>query len=123
MRRLGIGSLRVAGWLALAAGSAGLQAEPQGEGTEFKEVYDLIRGHLEGVNEAELDRAAVQALVAAFSPKVSLVTNGAAGGGTDMPLGTKSSRFEGGLGYGRIGRGGEGVAQAGGGGCGGVGGG
>jgi hypothetical protein len=112
MRRIGIGSLLIGGWLAWGAGQAALSAEPEGGGAEFKEVYDLIRSNLAGINEADLDRTAARALAGALSPKVTLVTNGAASSGPEKRLVSKSSRFEGEIGYVRIGRVEEGLAQA-----------
>jgi hypothetical protein len=45
---------------------------------DFREVYDLIRAHAAGVNDAELNRAAIQGLVTALAPRVSLVKSGTA---------------------------------------------
>src|SRR5438128_76725 len=40
---------------------------------ELKEVLELLRANLAGANEADLNRAAVQGLLAQLGPKVSLV--------------------------------------------------
>ncbi len=40
---------------------------------DLQEVYQLIRAHLKGVTDSELNRTAVQALVSSLSPRVSLV--------------------------------------------------
>lgn len=53
----------------------GLSASAQTNSASFQEVYDLIRQHAKGVSDAELNRAAVQGMVAALGPKVSWVTN------------------------------------------------
>ena len=54
------------------------QAKAEADGApDFKEVYESIRAHVAGLSEAELNRAAVQGLVSALGPKVTLVTNGA----------------------------------------------
>lgn len=114
MMRIGIKSL-VAAWLVLSGGPAGwLLAEPKAEaasGPDFKEVYDLVRTHLAGMSEAQLNDAAARGLVSALSPRVTLVTNGAAAK-TAGPLVIKSSVFEGDILCVRIGRVAEGLAEA-----------
>ena len=45
---------------------------------DFKEVYDLIRSHLAGETEADLDQAAVKGLLTIHS-RVSLVSHAAPG--------------------------------------------
>jgi len=96
-------------WL---AGAALLQAEPA-QGPDFKEVYDLVRDHLAGVSEADLDRTAAQALVSALGPRVALVTNTTeTSGASTAPLVSKSNLFEGNLAYLRLGRVGDGLAEA-----------
>src|SRR5258708_36324702 len=49
------------------------RADAPAEPPDFKEVYDLIRAHVAGLSQPQLDRAAVQALVAALAPRVMLV--------------------------------------------------
>ena len=72
-----------------------------------------MRAHLAGMSEAQLNQAAVRGLVAALSPRVSLVTNGAAAKPTgDAPLVSKSSVFDGEIVYVRVERVGEGLASA-----------
>src|ERR1035437_5044181 len=98
MMRIRINS-QLAALLVLAGGAAGLRAETKAEDAqapEFKEVYDLIRAHLAGTSEAQLNQAAVGALVSGLAPRVSLVTNAAAAsvaGAT--PLVIKSSVYDG----------------------------
>lgn len=58
--------------LLLATPGTGLSAEPE-TAPEFKEVYDLVRAHLSGLNAAELNRLAVDSFLAALRPKVSLI--------------------------------------------------
>src|SRR5882724_9348399 len=105
MIRLGMISLAT-GLLAALAGQPVFGAAKTDEPAEFKEVYDLIRGHLAGLSEGALDRAAVEGLVSALGPKVSLVTNGAAttpaAAGTGLLL--KSSLFDGNIAYLRMGQ-------------------
>jgi hypothetical protein len=115
MRRVRIHSL-LAGLLMLAGGQAGLRAEAKAEDApapEFKEVYDLIRAHLAGMSEGQLNQAAVGALVSGLAPRVSLVTNAAAANAAgEAPLVSKSSVFEGDILYLRVGRVGDGLANA-----------
>jgi hypothetical protein len=115
MMRIRINSL-LAALLVLAGGPAGLRAETKAEDAqapEFKEVYDLIRAHLAGMSEAQLNQAAVGALVSGLAPRVSLVTNAAAGSAAgESPLVSKSSVFEGDILYVRVGRVGDGLASA-----------
>ncbi len=106
----------LAALLMLAGGQAELRAEAKADqavGPDFKEVYDLIRAHLAGASEKELNQAAVAGLVSSLAPRVSLVTNaaGASAVGT-TPLVIKSSVFEGDILYVRVGRVGEGLAEA-----------
>lgn len=95
---------------ALAWPAAGRSAEANAP--DFKEVYDLIRSHLAGETEAELDQAAVQGLLAQLHAKVSLLSDGA---GTNAaatgPLVAKSALFDGPIAYLRVGRVGEGLAK------------
>src|SRR5713226_1841498 len=107
LRRMFLGAGLAA---ALALPAAGRAAE--GNAPDFKEVYDLIRAHLAGESEAELDQAAVQGLLAQRHAKVSLLSDGA---GTNAaatgPLVAKSALFDGPIAYLRVGRVGEGLAK------------
>jgi hypothetical protein len=116
MIRIGIRSLLTV-WLALLGAQPGLlwgQAKAEDPATpEFKEVYDLVRAHLAGMSEAQLNQAAVRALIAGLAPRVSLITNGAASKlQADTPLVSKSSVFDGDIGYVRVERVGEGLSNA-----------
>ncbi len=106
----------LAAWLVLGAEPAGLRAETKAkdvQAPEFKEVYDLIRAHLAGTSDAQLNQAAVGALVAGLAPRVSLVTNAtAASAAGEAPLLCKSSVFDGDILYVRVGRVGDGLANA-----------
>ena len=42
---------------------------------DFREVYDLIRAHVPGADEATLNRAALQGILTAFRTKVQMGTN------------------------------------------------
>jgi len=88
-------------------GTLGLRAQSPGPGPDFREVYDLIREHLAGINDPDLNRIAVQALISSMSSKVSLVgtaSNGPAAENMDV---SKSSLFDGAIGYLRVSRVGE----------------
>ena len=112
--------IRIYGFLAVLLVWAGRRrvcwAQTKAEGAagpDFKEVYDLVRAHLAGMSEAQLNQAAVRALVTGLSPRVSLVTNGAAAkAAAEAPLVSKSSVFEGEIAYVRVERVGEGLAKA-----------
>jgi hypothetical protein len=116
MISIGIRSLLTI-WLVLMGAQPGLllgQAKADDAAApDFQEVYDLVRAHLAGMGEAQLNQAAVQALVSGFGSRVSLVTNGAAAKAqADAPLVSKSSVFDGDIGYLRIERVGDGLASA-----------
>ncbi len=115
MIRIGINSLLLA-CLVLFGGEGALRADAKAEASkapDFTEVYDLIRAHLAGVSEGQLNQAAVEALVSGLAPRVSLVTNASAPSTVgEAPLVIKSSVFEGDVFYVRIGRVGEGLADA-----------
>jgi C-terminal processing protease CtpA/Prc len=72
------------------------------EAPDFKEVYDLIRQHVAGMSEAELNRAAVEGLVNALAPKVALVTNETADSSSAESPMVRSKLFEGDILYLRI---------------------
>ena len=80
---------------------------------EFQEVYDLIRAHLAGMTEAQLNDAAVQALVRSLNPKVVIVTaSNPATAQTNLPLVSKAAIFDGEIAYLRVARVGQGLAAA-----------
>jgi len=111
MRRSGFSSL-LALLFIFASDCARSTAAATDETPDFKEVYDLIRAHAAGVNEADLNRAALQGLLAALGPKVSLATNNPpATGPAATLLVNKASLFEDGIAYLRIGRVAEGLAR------------
>ncbi|MDB6022954.1 MAG: Peptidase [Pedosphaera sp.] len=79
---------------------------------DFKEVYDLIRTHLAGETEADLNRDAVQGLLHQLHSKVSLVgSENAPTASTDAPVLAKSSLYDGPVAYLRVGRVGEGLVN------------
>lgn len=103
-------------FLALLAGLRSEAADSKADThqpAEFKEVYDALRAHLSGVSEAELNRAAVEGLVAALGSRVTLVTNGAAKSGTNaQPLVSTASVLESNIAYLRVDKVEEGLAIA-----------
>jgi len=94
-------------WVAVFSFAFGaLSAQPEAQqlqAPDFREVYDLLKEHLPGVNEADLNRTAVQALLTGLKPKVSLLpaeTN--SNPGVESPVVTRATLFEGKIGYLRI---------------------
>ena len=77
----------------------------------FAEIYDLIRAQLCGLTAAELDHAAVDALLAALAPRVVLLTNGAPKP-ADGPLVTRARVLEDNVAYVRVASVSPGLAQA-----------
>src|SRR5437879_3935355 len=110
MIRLGI-YLVVAGLLRTFSTAVVFGADSGSEALEFKEIYDLIRAHAPEVNQAELDRAAANALVSALAPKVVLV--GSEAGPTEPgPALLKVNLFDGDILYFRVSQVAEGLAQS-----------
>ena len=78
-------------------------AETPRSAPDYKQVYDLIRQHLAGVNEQQLNQTAVESLVSALDPKVAIV----APSEPEQKAGalvTKMSLFEGPIAYVRVGQ-------------------
>jgi peptidase S41-like protein len=102
----------IAGFGMLLGGMERLNADTgTNEGPDFKEVYELIRQHVAGLSEAELNRAAVQGLVNALGPKVMLVTNETADASSAESPMVRSNLFEGDIAYLRIKRVANGLDQ------------
>jgi hypothetical protein len=57
---------------ALLLFASNAQADATNQAPEFKEVYELIRSHLTGVTDSELNRASVDGLLAQLRGKVSI---------------------------------------------------
>jgi hypothetical protein len=102
------------GLMVSLAGQSPLRAAASGETVSFSEVYEAIRAHLAGATDAELNRAAVQGLVSALAPRVSLLTNrnevpeGAAG----AVVVSKSTFYDDAIAYVRVERISYGLAEA-----------
>ena len=95
---------------ALAWPAAGRAAEANTP--DFKEVYDLIRSHLAGESEADLDQSAVRGLLTELHSKVALVNDGTGTNATPTgPLVAKSALFDGPVAYLRVGQVGDGLAK------------
>src|SRR6266571_2480521 len=102
----------LAGFLMLFTASQGLCEDTRTAAPDFKEVYDLVRAHLAGITETDLNHTAVKALVSALGPKVSLVDEAGAAVGTGTVAVSKSALFEGKIGYLRINRVKDGLDRA-----------
>jgi hypothetical protein len=111
MSKLGF-LMGIAGVLAWGRGSVAL-AEATNTCPPFNEVYGLVRAHLGGVSETDLNRAAVQGLISSLGPKVSLVSTSSTNlESSSRGLVTETTVFEDDIGYLRIGRVDDGLAKA-----------
>jgi C-terminal processing protease CtpA/Prc len=110
MTRSRIG-LFLAALLALTS-QLSLSAQTSNAGPDFQEVYDLIRQHAAGISAEELNRAAIQGLVKALGPKVSLGTNHSAENGTATKPIKETTLFDGDIVHLRIARVDDGLAKA-----------
>src|SRR5262245_48135412 len=89
------------------------QSGQESSGPDFKEVYNLIREHLAGVSESDLNHEAVQGLISALSPKVSLLPKEPTGSSaTQSSLVTRTNLFDGQIAYVRVGQVADGVANS-----------
>lgn len=88
-------------------------AQTNGSAPDFQEIYDLVHQHATGVSEAELNRAAVEGLLSALGPKVSLITNDMSGNSsTELPAVSQAKIFDNDIAYLRISRVESGLAAA-----------
>src|SRR5882762_8215787 len=94
----------------LLAAAPMTQAASTNDLPDFKEVFDLVRSHLSGMTEAELNRAAVQGLFTSLRGKVSLISGEGAESRPGSALLDKSAVLEGDVAYLRVGRVDEGLA-------------
>ncbi len=80
---------------------------------DFRVVFDLVRTHLAGTSEAELNRAAVEGLLAGLRGKVLLVTEtNLPVAPTNAPLVSKTNLLEDDIAYVRAGRVADGLSGA-----------
>ena len=104
---------RTAGVAACAFALLPARAAETAPSPRFQEVYEAIRANLPAVSEADLNQAAVQGLLSALRPQISLVTNLPAGAAlADLPLLTRTSVFENAFGYLRISHVGAGLGKS-----------
>jgi C-terminal processing protease CtpA/Prc len=88
-----------------------IQAAETKPAPDFKEVYSLIRGHLPGTSETDLNRAAVDGLLSNLKGKVTLIGDESKSTGkTNDTLVTKAVVFDEEIGYLRVNRVLEGLA-------------
>lgn len=100
--------------LVLVAGEPFSRAATTNREPDFQEVYDLVRKHLPGATDAEMNRAAVEGFLTALGSRASLGSDGGEGGAAVAPaeLVSRASVLEGEIGYLRVGRVGDGLSQA-----------
>jgi hypothetical protein len=93
------------------AGARNGHAASSNAAPDFQEVYELLRSHLTGVSEAELNRATVEGLLTNLRGKVSLLAaDGSSGEKTTGALVAKAILLEGDVAYLRVGRVADGLA-------------
>ena len=95
----------------ILAGAPGSRAASTNDLPDFKEVYDLVRSHLSGMADADLNRAAVQGLLTNLRGKVSLVGEGPSHPQTGAALISRSTVLENDVAYVRVARVEEGLAK------------
>ena len=108
MKRVGLNFV-LAGLLVCPTTVGGVKAATN-TAPAFEEVIGLVREHLAGSNEKEINRAAVQGLISQLYPRVSIVTNTTKPVAETKPVG-KTSLFDGPIGYVRIARVSDGLAK------------
>ena len=110
MMRLGTGSIFGALFVGFGLCTSVHSQDTNGT-SDFSEVYNLIREHVNGLSPADLDRAAVHGLVSALAPKVSLVKSSSEPASSESKLVTKTAVFEDDIAYIRVRRVEDGLAQ------------
>lgn len=97
--------------LLYGVGIACARADMTNPPATFNEVYGLVRTHLQGMTEAELDQAAIKGLLTALAPRVLLSTlSGPAA--TNATLISQAQVFEENVAYIRISRVADGLGEA-----------
>ncbi len=96
-----LSALALAAWFAAGGSLRADLIPPYGTAPDFKEVYELLRTNLPGATAENLNRAAIEGLLAQFPGKVALV--GGAAGLPGGPALSKSVVIEGNVAYLRIG--------------------
>ncbi len=107
-------AVRAAGVGILLLAAVTTRADVTNAPPDFKEVYDLIRTHLAGQSDEELNQAAVQGLLDRLHARVSLVS-GKSDTGPGMsaqePMVLRSAVYDGPVGCVRVGRVANGLAE------------
>jgi hypothetical protein len=106
MMRQGLFSIGTAFWAATGfilvfSCKTAVSVEPA-DPPDFKEVYDLVSAHAAGLTKAQIDRAAVQGLVSALAPKVTLVGEDKTKASTDGPALSRTNLYDGDIAYMRV---------------------
>jgi hypothetical protein len=78
---------------------------------DFQEVYELVRTHLTGATDADLNRAAVEGLFTGLRGNISLVDSNATAARTNVALVSRSLLLEDDVAYVRVGRMEDGLAK------------
>ena len=76
---------------------------PDRQPMQFEEVFNLLRAHLAGMQDADLSRTAAEGLIEKLGPRVTLVGGESKGGNTNAAP-VLASLFDGAFGYVRVGR-------------------
>jgi len=96
---------------AVLAATPGARAVATNDPPEFNEVLSLVREHLTGATDAELNRMAVEGLLTALRGKVSVVGGEVPPGGAVVEPLAKTSVLENNVAYLRVGRMGQPLAR------------
>ncbi len=98
--------------LALIAHVPSVSATVANEAPDFQEIYGLIRTHVAGVSDTELNRAAVEGLLSVLHSKVLLMpASGQTNIAEEVPLVSEARVFEDHLAYIRVDRVGPGLSE------------
>ena len=100
MTRLGTVSRSIVFLLGFTASEPLLADAPPAP--DFSEIFNLVRQHLSGISEPELNRAAVQGLLSELGPKVSLVGGEEEETNHQHTLVAKTSLYDGPVAYVRV---------------------
>jgi hypothetical protein len=98
------------GFILVFSCKTSLGAQPA-DPPDFKEVYDLVTAHAAGLTKPQIDRAAVQGLVSALAPKVSLIGEAESKASTNGPALSRTNLYDGDIVYMRIRQVGEGLPE------------
>jgi Peptidase family S41 len=101
----------LAGLLVFGAAEGAGGAENAAPALDFHEVYDLIRQHLSGISEDQLNAKAAEALIDSLRPSVA-IDNAPSQISSNAPLLSKAEVFEDGVAYLRVNRVADDLANA-----------